>query len=120
MCVRRVAGTAFPAWQLSSPTPRHRSADACLRCAARCCSGLRTLALEDIQCRLFREPLAELGRLAALERLSVCATQRHGVFIFGIDAVPDTWRHLGRLRSLELRCELGGWGGPGGGGGSEG
>lgn len=42
--------------------------------------------------------------MTALEELAVCATQRQGMpFIFGLDAIPDTWRHLGALTSLELR-----------------
>jgi hypothetical protein len=33
----------------------------------------------------------------------VCATQRHGLFIIGLDCIPDTWQHLRHLSSLELR-----------------
>ncbi|KAL4425880.1 hypothetical protein ABPG75_009896 [Micractinium tetrahymenae] len=66
-------------------------------------SGLRSLALDDLQCRVYREPLAELGRLTQLRELMLTATQRHGVFIFGIDTIPDTWAQLTNLRSLELR-----------------
>ncbi|KAL4445740.1 hypothetical protein ABPG77_008939 [Micractinium sp. CCAP 211/92] len=65
--------------------------------------GLRSLVLDDLQCRLYREPLAELGRLTRLTELVLTATQRHGVFIFGIDCIPDTWSQLSNLRSLELR-----------------
>ncbi|KAI7842300.1 hypothetical protein COHA_003941 [Chlorella ohadii] len=65
--------------------------------------GLRSLALEDLQCRIYREPLAELGRLTQLTSLAVNSTQRHGVFVFGIDCLPDTWKQLGSLQSLELR-----------------
>jgi hypothetical protein len=65
--------------------------------------GLRSLTLEDLQCRIYREPLAELGRLTQLTALAVNSTQRHGVFVFGIDCIPDTWKQLGNLRSLELR-----------------
>lgn len=143
--------------------------------------GLRSLVLDDLQCRLYREPLAELGRLTQvrggsgvcvrgvgvggwvgggrrrarararwqralcwacrqerpcqrvrscgskrpapaaadepanpcptlsyvrgvqLTELALTATQRHGVFIFGIDCIPDTWRQLSNLRSLEVR-----------------
>lgn len=76
------------------PTPTH---------SALPCRGLRSLTLDDIQCRLYREPLAELGRLTQLTHLTVSATQRHGVFIFGMDSIPDTWAHLQHLRALELR-----------------
>lgn len=65
--------------------------------------GLRSLTLEDLQCRIYREPLAELGRLTQLTALAVNSTQRHGVFVFGIDCIPDTWKQLGSLRTLELR-----------------
>lgn len=66
-------------------------------------SGLRSLVLDDVQCRIYREPLAELGRLTQLTELTLSATQRHGVFLFGIDGIPDTWRHLTGLKNLELR-----------------
>jgi hypothetical protein len=67
------------------------------------CRGLQSLVLEDVQCRLYSEPLAELGRLTQLTCLTVATTQRHGVYIFGLDSIPDTWRHLANLRCLELR-----------------
>ncbi len=77
---------------------------ACLPCLPSFASrGLQTLVLDDLQCRIYREAVAELGRLTALETLVLSATQRHGVFIFGIDSIPDTWRQLTCLRSLELR-----------------
>lgn len=37
-----------------------------------------------------------------LTELVLTATQRHGVFIFGIDCIPDTWRQLSNLRCLEV------------------
>ncbi len=37
-----------------------------------------------------------------LTELVLTATQRHGVFIFGIDCIPDTWSQLSNLRSLEV------------------
>lgn len=45
--------------------------------------GLRSLTLDDVQCRIYKESLAELGRLTALTQLTLSATQRHGVFIYG-------------------------------------
>eukprot|EP00887_Chlorella_sp_A99_P004746 scaffold4.g4746.t1 len=66
-------------------------------------NNLRELELEGLHCRLYREPVAELGRLTQLEALVMNATQRHGVFIFGLDTIPDTWAGLGRLTRLELR-----------------
>ncbi|GAB4823973.1 hypothetical protein N2152v2_011019 [Parachlorella kessleri] len=65
--------------------------------------NLRTLVIDDCHCRLYREPVAELGRLTSLEWLSLCAQERNGVFVFGIDSIPDTWKQLSRLQVLELR-----------------
>lgn len=38
-----------------------------------------------------------------LESLSLCAMARNGLFVFGIDSIPDTWQQLRRLKALELR-----------------
>lgn len=48
-------------------------------------TGLQSLSLEDVQSRIYREPLAELGRLRSLTHLAVNSRQREGVFIWGID-----------------------------------
>lgn len=66
-------------------------------------SGLRSLCLDDVRVRLYRDQLCELGRLTALTRLCVNASQRRDVLAYGMDALPDTWAQLTSLRSLELR-----------------
>lgn len=38
-----------------------------------------------------------------LEALSLCAMERNGVFVFGLDSIPDTWQQLTCLTALELR-----------------
>lgn len=65
--------------------------------------NIRILKLEGLHCRLYKEPVAELGRMTTLVWLSICSMERNGMFIFGIDSIPDTWQQLRHLRGLELR-----------------
>eukprot|EP00798_Chlamydomonas_sp_ICE-L_P005104 gene5104-34904_t len=70
------------------------------------CPNLRTLAVENINCRVSGQELAELSRLSQLEHLSIIVEERTASgqqWIVGMDLIPPAWAALSSLTSLELR-----------------
>ena len=68
-----------------------------------CCPKLKVLRMEDVHTRLERDALAQLGKLTALEELAVSVEDNLGSWAVGLDAIPESWRSLKRLRKLKLR-----------------
>ena len=68
-----------------------------------CCPRLKVLRIDDVHTRLERDALAQLGRLTGLEELAVSVEDNLGSWAVGLDAVPEAWRSLKRLRKLQLR-----------------
>lgn len=68
-----------------------------------CCPRLRVLRIDDVHTRLERDALAQLGRLTELEELAVSVEDNLGSWAVGLDAVPEAWRNLKKLKKLELR-----------------
>ena len=68
-----------------------------------CCPKLKVLRIEDVHTRLERDALSQLGKLTNLEELAVSVEDNLGSWAVGLDAVPEAWRSLTKLKRLELR-----------------
>lgn len=75
---------------------------------------LKVLRIEEVHCRLDAAALAELAVLTDLEELSITAEETMGAWAVGMDAVPEAWTALTKLKRVELRghtalASLPGW-----------
>ncbi|CAL8465073.1 g4608 [Coccomyxa elongata] len=71
--------------------------------AISCLPRLRVLRIEDLHCRVDKAALAELARLTQLEELSLTGEEHVNAWAVGVEAIPEEWRALRCLRTLQLR-----------------